>query len=329
MPVLERPMTPSRPFAHVPVLLGLVVKLLGFVPAGWFVDATLGGAGHSVAVLDSRADLSVLGIDRDPVALAAALARLAPYGSRAKAVHARFDQLVTVVAEAGTAVQPIVGVLLDLGVSSHQFDEPDRGFSYRNDGPIDMRMDQSSGPSAGDVVNTATEAELATILRVGADERYAGRISRAIVAARPLTSTVALAEVVANAIPAPARRRGGHPAKRTFQALRIHVNGELDVITPALDAALDVLAPGGRLIVITYHSGEQRLVKNRLRLADDGGCTCPPDLPCACGAVRTARLIKRGGWTPDAAEIAANPRARSARLLAVEKLPPTVPEDRP
>jgi 16S rRNA (cytosine1402-N4)-methyltransferase len=328
-PVLERPVTSSPSFAHEPVLAHQVTELVSSVPAGWLVDATLGGAGHSVAVLDSRADLSVLGIDRDPVALAAAQARLAPYGSRAVAVRARFDQLATVVAEAGTTVQPIVGVLFDLGVSSHQFDEASRGFSYRNDGPIDMRMDQSSGTSAGDVVNTATEADLASILRRGADERFAGRIARAIVAARPLTSTVVLAEVVANAIPAPARRRGGHPAKRTFQALRIHVNAELDVITPALDAALDVLAPGGRLIVITYHSGEQRLVKNRLRLADDGGCTCPPGLPCACGAVRTARLIKRGGWTPSAAELATNPRARSARLLAVEKLPPTVSEDRP
>lgn len=320
-------MAEALPFAHVPVLEDRVVELFSTVPPGTVVDATLGGAGHATAVLDSRSDLSVLGIDRDPTALAAAQARLAPYGSRAAAVRARFDQLATVVAEAGAAIQPIVGVLFDLGVSSHQFDEGGRGFSYRHDAPLDMRMDPSSGRSAFEVVNEDAEADLADLLRRYADERFASRIARAIVAARPVHTTTELADLVVGAIPAPARRRGGHPAKRTFQALRIHVNDELGVLPLALDAALTVLAPGGRLVVISYHSGEDRIVKERLRRADDGGCTCPPGLPCACGAVPEARLVKRGGWTPDAAEIARNPRAASARLRAVEKLPAPTTED--
>jgi 16S rRNA (cytosine1402-N4)-methyltransferase len=313
-------MTDQRPFVHDPVLVDLVVELFARVPAGTIVDATLGGAGHAAAVLESRADLSVLGLDRDPDALVAAQARLAPFGSRAAAVRARFDQLATVVAEAGAAIQPIVGVLFDLGVSSPQFDRADRGFSYRLDAPLDMRMDPTQGTSAAEVVNTLSVGELAEILRTNADERFAGRIARAIEAARPITTTTELAEVVVAAIPAPARRRGGYPAKKTFQALRIHVNEELAVLPPALDAALDALTPGGVLQVISYHSGEDRIVKERLRRADDGGCTCPPGLPCVCGAQPEARLLKRGGWTPSPAEVATNPRASSARLRAVEKL---------
>ena len=320
-------MTDPRPFVHDPVLVDLVVELFARVPAGTIVDATLGGAGHAAAVLESRSDLSVLGLDRDPDALAAAQARLAPYGSRAAAVRARFDQLATVVAAAGTASQPIVGVLFDLGVSSPQFDRADRGFSYRLDAPLDMRMDPTQGISAADVVNTASVGELADILRRNADERFAGRIARAIEAARPLTTTTELAEVVVAAIPAPARRRGGYPAKKTFQALRIHVNDELGVLPPALDAAIDIVAPDGVIQVISYHSGEDRIVKERFRRADDGGCTCPPNLPCVCGAVPEARLLKRGGWTASPAEVAANPRASSARLRAIQLLPAQPVED--
>ena len=308
-------------FVHVPVLLDRVLELFAPVRAGTIVDTTLGGAGHATALLDARGDLRVLGIDQDPNALAVAQARLAPFGDRAEAHHARSDQLATVVAAAGAASQPIVGVLMDLGVSSPQFDEADRGFSYRHDAPLDMRMDPATGRSALDIVNEAPVDELAQILRDFADERFASRIARQIVAARPVHTTTDLAAVVVAAIPAPARRTGGHPAKRTFQALRIAVNEELTVLEAALDAALDVLAPGGRLVVISYHSGEDRIVKQRFRLAEDGGCTCPPGLPCACGAQPIARLLKRGGWTPTDAEIELNPRASSARLRAVEKLP--------
>jgi 16S rRNA (cytosine1402-N4)-methyltransferase len=314
-----------RPFSHEPVLLDRVLELFSRVPAGTIVDATLGGAGHAAALLEARADLRVLGLDRDPDALAAARARLSPLGSRATVHHARFDQLATVVAAAGAANQPIVGVLFDLGVSSPQFDRAERGFSYRHDAPLDMRMDPTTGPTAADLVNDLPVGALADLLRRNADERFAGRIAKAIVSARPIRTTTELADVVVSAIPAPARRTGGFPAKRTFQALRIAVNDELTVLPPALDAAIEVVAPGGRVVAITYHSGEDRIVKARFRLADDGGCQCPPGLPCACGATPEARLLKRGGWTASEAEVAANPRAASARLRAVEKLNPEEP----
>jgi 16S rRNA (cytosine1402-N4)-methyltransferase len=215
----------------------------------------------------------------------------------------------------------VSGVLLDLGVSSPQLDRPERGFSFRGDAPLDMRMDQDQALTAADVVNGYDERDLARVLRRHGDEVHAGRIARAIVAARPLHTTAQLAEVVRGAIPAPARRRGGHPARRTFQALRIEVNGELDVLPPALDAALEVTAAGGRIVVLSYHSGEDRLVKAAFRAAETGGCTCPPGLPCACGAEPRARLLRRGARKPSPAEVAANPRAESARLRAVEVLP--------
>lgn len=324
-------MAERLPFSHIPVMVDRVVDLFSTVPAGTVVDATLGGAGHAVALLEARAGLHVLGLDQDPNALVAARARLAPYGERATAHHARFDQLATVVAATGAASQPqarprIVGALFDLGVSSAQFDQPERGFSYRFDAPLDMRMDPTSGRSAADLVNETEERELASILHRFADERFARRIARAVVAARPVTTTGELRDLITEAIPAPARRRGGHPAKRTFQALRIAVNEELDVLGPALDAALSVVVPGGRVVAISYHSGEDRIVKERFRRADDGGCMCPPGLPCGCGAVAVARLLKRGGWTADATEAEANPRASSARMRAVEILPPPNPE---
>jgi 16S rRNA (cytosine1402-N4)-methyltransferase len=314
--------TPTPPFSHRPVLVDRVVSLLADVPSGTIVDATLGGAGHAAALLEARPDLRVLGLDRDADALAAALARLAPYGERAAAVRARFDQLAGVLADAGTTVQPITGVLFDLGVSSPQLDRPERGFSYRHDALLDMRMDRSQSLTAADVVNTYPEADLTRVLRDNGDERFAQRIARTLIAARPVRTTGQLVDLVTTAIPAPARRRGGHPAKRTFQAIRIEVNHELEQLPTALDAALEALAPGGRCLVITYHSGEDRIVKARFRLADDGGCTCPPGLPCACGAEPEARLLRRGGWTPATEEVEANPRAKSARLRAVEKLAP-------
>jgi len=214
----------------------------------------------------------------------------------------------------------VAGVLFDLGVSSPQFDRAERGFSYRLEAPLDMRMDQRQARSAADVVNATDETELARILRVHGDERYASRIARSIVAARPITTTTALADVVRDAIPAPARRRGGHPAKRTFQALRIEVNDELAVLPDALDQAIDALAPGGRCVVLSYHSGEDRIVKSRFRDAATGGCTCPPGLPCQCGAtprVRELRPLKR---RPTAVEVESNRRSESAVLRAVEKV---------
>jgi 16S rRNA (cytosine1402-N4)-methyltransferase len=316
---------PDPEFAHRPVMLDEIVDLFAPVPAGWVVDATLGGAGHASALLAAHPSLRVLGIDRDPDALAAARDRLSAFGDRVRTVHARFDALADAVAAEVPEGEPVVGALFDLGVSSPQLDRGERGFSYRNDGPLDMRMDTTATLSADTVVNGYDEAELARVLRQYGDERFAGRIARAVVAARPVRSTVELAEIVRDAIPAAARRRGGHPAKRSFQAIRIEVNGELDALPVALDAAVIALVPGGRLAVLSYHSGEDRIVKQTLRQAETGGCTCPPGLPCGCGAVPLVRPVGRRGRTPSAAELAANPRAESARLRVVEKL--SQPED--
>jgi 16S rRNA (cytosine1402-N4)-methyltransferase len=295
-----------------------IVALFEPVPAGLVVDATVGGGGHASAVLDSRPDLVLLGLDQDADAVAAAAARLAPFGARATIRHARFDDLTDVVAEHGGL--DVVAVLFDLGVSSPQLDRVERGFSYRADAPLDMRMDRRGARTAADVVNAYPEDDLVRVLRTYGDERYARAIARAVVAARPLHTTTELATVVRDAIPAPARRRGGHPATRSFQAIRIEVNQELAILPDAIDQAIALLVPGGRCAVLTYHSGEDRIVKQRFLVAESGGCTCPAQLPCVCGAIPKVRILRRGGWTPSADEIAGNRRAESARLRAVERL---------
>jgi 16S rRNA (cytosine1402-N4)-methyltransferase len=305
-------------FSHEPVMLDEVLGVFAPVRDGVIVDATVGGGGHSRALLEASDGVNVVGLDRDQVALAAAAENLAPFGDRVTLRRTSFDQLGATVRELGH--DEIAGFLFDLGVSSPQLDRADRGFSYRNEGPLDMRMDQSAGLTAADLVNTLAQDELAELLRRNGDERHAGRIAAAIVRARPITTTTALAEIVRDAIPAPARRRGGHPAKRTFQALRIEVNRELSQLPGAIDDAIALLRPKGRGAVLSYHSGEDRIVKERFRAAEDGGCTCPPRLPCVCGAVRTVRLLWRSGRRPGAAEIERNPRAESARLRAIEKL---------
>lgn len=310
-------------FNHRPVMVDEIVRLLAPVPPGVFVDATLGGGGHARAVLRAHPHLQLVGIDQDDAALAASAGLADAFPGRVTLVRARFDRLAEVVTDAlgaGSERQPVTAVLFDLGVSSPQLDHAARGFSYRQDAPLDMRMDTSAARTAADVVNTYAQGDLAEVLRVFGDERFAGRIARAIVAARPLSTTLELAELVRDAIPAPARRRGGHPAKRTFQAIRIEVNRELDILPSTLDAAIEVLAPGGRITVLSYHSGEDRIVKDRLRTAETGGCTCPPGLPCVCGAEPLVRLLRRGGWTPSSAEVAENRRAESARLRAAERL---------
>jgi 16S rRNA (cytosine1402-N4)-methyltransferase len=308
----------SEGFEHRPVMLDEVVELMRPVPPGLIVDATIGGGGHARALLDALPRHRLLGLDRDEEALAAANVTLSGFEDRVVLRRARFDRLKAMVHEAGD--EPVAAVLFDLGVSSPQVDRAGRGFSYRQDAPLDMRMDRSQSTTASDVVNTYPVERLTAVLYDYGDERFAQRIARAIVAARPLTSTAQLVDVVRDAIPAPARRRGGHPAKRTFQALRIEVNTELDVLGPALDQAIDVLVPGGRAVVLAYHSGEDRIVKDRFREAETGGCVCPPGLPCVCGATPKVRLLRRGVRRPNAAEIAANPRAESARLRALEKL---------
>jgi 16S rRNA (cytosine1402-N4)-methyltransferase len=306
-------------FAHSPVLVDLVVELFAPVPPGVVVDATVGGGGHAEALLDAHPHLSLVGLDQDPDAIAAAAERLHRFGERATVRHSRFDELRAVLGELGH--QAASGALFDLGVSSPQFDRPERGFSYRAPGPLDMRMDPTRPVSAADLVNGAPESELARLLHAYGDERYARRISAAIVAARPITSTRQLADVVRDAVPAPARRRGGHPARRTFQAIRIAVNDELAILPSSLDDAIDTLVPGGRCVALAYHSGEDRIVKDRFRKAATGGWTGPSHLPTPADVRPTVRLLRRGAWRPAADEIAANPRAEAARLRAVEKLP--------
>lgn len=319
-------------FHHLPVLRDEVVAAFAPVPSGWVVDGTVGGAGHAIAILEAHPHLSVLGFDRDPTAVAVATERLAGFGPRAHVVHEPFDRLHdtmqilrrflrTVDTESASEEPVVSGVLLDLGVSSPQLDRGARGFSYRQAGPLDMRMDPTTGPSAADLVNEADEGELARIIRRFGDERHANRIARAIVASRPVTTTERLAEIVRDAIPAAARRHGGHPATRTFQALRIEVNDELGQLERALGDALDLLVPGGRAAVITYHSGEDRIVARRFRDAAADDCVCPPGSgACRCGRGPSVVLVPRKAITAGEDELAANPRARSARLRVAEQL---------
>jgi 16S rRNA (cytosine1402-N4)-methyltransferase len=304
------------------VLVDLVVELFAPVPAGVVVDATLGGGGHAEALLEAHPHLSVLGLDQDPDAIAAATARLARFGDRVTVRRTRFDEIARVVAEVlpGLGHAGASGALFDLGVSSPQLDRPERGFSYRGAGPLDMRMDPSRPVSAADLVNGAAETELVRLLRAYGDERHAVRIARAIVAHRPIATTDELADIVRDAVPAPARRRGGHPARRTFQAIRIAVNDELGILPATLDDAIDVLVPGGRCVAIAYHSGEDRIVKDRFRHAATGGWTGPSHLPTPPDVVPVVRLLRRGAWRPSDAEITDNPRSEAARLRAVEKL---------
>ena len=318
-------------FVHEPVMPIEVVELAAAVPEGSLVlDATLGGAGHALRLLESRPDLRLLGLDQDDDALIAAERVLAPQRHRVTLARANFARLSDVLAEHADGEQPGF-VLFDLGVSSPQLDRAERGFSYRAAAPLDMRMDQRAPLTAAAVVNDTPEPDLLRLLVRGGEDRFAPRIARAIVAARPLTTTAQLAEVVRDAIPAPARRKGGHPAKRTFQAVRIAVNAELDVLPTALASALDVVAPLGRIVVLSYHSGEDRLVKAAFVNAETGGCTCPPGLPCVCGAAPTVRLLNRGARKASAEEITRNPRAESVRLRAVERLAappsPSAPEE--
>ncbi len=314
--------------AHTPVLLERCLELLDPALAApgrsgrdaIHVDATLGLGGHAEAVLAGYSRLVLIGLDRDPQALRLAGERLAGYAPRTRLVHAGFDELSELLDELG--YREIDGVLFDLGVSSMQLDEPARGFAYAQDAPLDMRMDQSRGRTAAEVVNTYDAAALARILRAYGEERFARQIAAAIVRERtkaPITSSARLAELVRDAIPAPARRTGGHPAKRTFQALRIEVNGELDALTAAVPAALDRLAIGGRAVVLSYHSLEDRIVKQAMAVR--ARSSAPVDLPVEpAGSGPRLRLLTKGAELPPDTEVAANPRAASVRLRAAERI---------
>ena len=318
----------AQDFSHSPVLLEEVTDLFDSVPSGVVVDATLGGAGHSTAILQSRPDLGIAGIDRDERAIAASTERLETFGLRVVVLPGRFSEVGTLVELAretrnwpeipGVASPaPVVGILADLGVSSPQLDVAGRGFSFSTDGPLDMRMDTSRGQTASEFLDHVDLDELTMLLRENGEGRHARRIARAILAALPIRTTAELSDVVDRAVPRGDRRRG-HVASRVFQGLRIAVNAELDELDALLGSSLELLAPGGRLVVISYHSGEDARVKHTMRAWADGDCSCPPGMPCVCGAVSLGSLIGRRAAVATEEEISRNPRSRSARLRTFE-----------
>ncbi len=307
-------------YTHKPVLLDECIEMLNIRPGGVYVDGTLGRAGHSREIARRLNGGRLICIDQDTAAIQAAEERLAPWRDRVTLVHGNFSDLADILRDAG--VSGVDGALFDLGVSSPQLDDASRGFSYMQDAPLDMRMDDTAALTAWEVVNTWSQEELRRILYEYGEERYAPAVARAIVRARetsPVETTLELVEIVRSAMPPAALREKQHPAKRTFQAVRIAVNGELDVLPPMLEAAVDSLNPGGRLAVITFHSLEDRIVKQTLR-EQAWGCTCPREFPvCVCGKKPKIRLVTRKPIVPGAAELSENPRARSAKLRAAEK----------
>ena len=305
--------TAQQDFSHFPVLLEPV---LSNVPseAKVLADVTLGGGGHALALLERFPEATLWGSDRDPEAVEASQERLASHGQRCRLSHLAFSQLTNHLPSGAVDF-----MLADLGVSSPQLDRGERGFSFTRDGPLDMRMDPTSGMTAENLVNTASQEQLLHLLRQFGEERFAKRIVQAIESARPLTSTLALAKVVSGAVPARHHRRGHHPATRTFQALRMGVNDELGELEAMLDGALDLLSAGGRLAVISFHSLEDRLVKTRFRQWESP-CHCPPSMPrCICGQEPLGRRVTHKPIVADAEEQAQNPRSRSAKLRVFEK----------
>ena len=308
-------------FHHVSVLLDECIEGLAIKPDGTYVDGTLGGAGHSSEIVKRLTTGHHIGIDRDPVALKAAGERLAPYGDRVSLVHSNFCEIKQVLKDLN--VEGVDGILLDLGVSSPQLDEVSRGFSYMADAPLDMRMNSEDTLSAYDVVNTWSQEELKRILYDYGEERYAPRIAAAICSRReerPIETTLELVDVIRGAMPAAALREKQHPAKRSFQAIRIAVNDELGSVEKVMRDAIPCLKPSGRLAVITFHSLEDRIVKNAMAAASRG-CTCPPNFPvCVCGKKPQVKLITRKPIVSGDEELERNPRARSAKLRICEKI---------
>lgn len=303
---------------HLPVLLAETLAALEPERGGLFVDCTLGMGGHAEAMLDASDAVRVVGIDRDAEALELAARRLAKFGDRFRPAHANYREIASVLGG-----EPAAGVLADLGVSSYQLDEADRGFSFSREAALDMRMDRSRGETAADLVNALPEGELADLIYEYGEERASRRIARAIVREReraPIETTTRLAEIVARASGIPRHKQRIHPATRTFQALRIAVNEELEGLDRFLDDAVASLAPGGRVAVITFHSLEDRIVKRTFN-ALSGQCSCPPGFPvCACGAKRIVRTLTRKPVVATEREVEANPRARSAKLRAAERV---------
>lgn len=307
-------------FEHKPVLLDEVIEYLNIDPAGVYVDGTIGGGGHSYEIASRLTTGRLIGMDQDEAAVQAAGLRLLQFGEKVTIVRSNYRNIRTVLQD--LRIEKVNGILLDLGVSSYQLDTPERGFSYRENGPLDMRMDKRINTAAKDVVNTYSEAELYRIIKNYGEEKFAGNIARHIVRARekkPIETTYELNEIIKEAIPAKFRATGGHPSKRTFQAIRIEVNRELDVLKETLDDMIDLLLPGGRLAIITFHSLEDRIVKEAFR-TNENPCTCPPDFPvCVCGKKPKGKIVTRKPVLPSNKEMELNKRSKSAKLRVFEK----------
>ncbi len=309
-------------FSHVSVLLEPVIDNLNIRPDGTYVDGTLGGGGHSFQIARRLTEGGrLIGIDRDADAIRAAGERLAPYQDRVTIVKANYGEIRSVLDS--QKIPRVDGILLDLGVSSYQLDTADRGFSYSADAPLDMRMDQEESLTAYDIVNGYEEPELARIIRDYGEDRFAAKIAARIVSERekaPIRTTFDLVRVIQSAIPMKIQKTGGHPAKRTFQAIRIELNRELTVLEDVMDTMIEALAPGGRLCVITFHSLEDRIIKNKFRQAENP-CICPPSFPvCVCGKKSLGRVVTRKPILPSEEEMEANSRAKSAKLRVFERL---------
>lgn len=287
------------------------------VPSGVILDATVGGGGHTLALLELRDDWRIVGVDRDQVAIEAVSEKILDYEDRCTLRQSEFADFPKILQELD--VKELSGFVFDLGVSSVHFDIAERGFSYTKEGPLDMRMDQQQSLTAYEVINEYSEPDLNRIIKMYGDERFSRRITTAIANQRPINNTLDLAEIIKSAIPAPARRTGGHPAKRTFQAVRIEVNSELKQLSETLMEAVKWLAPKGRGVVLSYHSGEDRIVKRVFREAEDGGCACPSQLPCVCGAVALGKALNKKVRIPSKEEINSNHRSSSALFRSIER----------
>lgn len=308
-------------FEHKSVLLEETVDSLNVRPEGIYVDGTLGGGGHALEICRRLGEGGrLIGIDQDSDAVEAACARLRDYKDKVTVVKSNYEDIRSVLD--GLGIQGVDGICLDLGVSSYQLDNPERGFTYREDAPLDMRMDREQELTAASVVNDYSQSELCRVIRDYGEERFAANIARHIAAARDkkrIETTGELIEIIKAAIPMKARAAGGHPAKRTFQAVRIEVNRELEVLENTVDAMIDLLNPGGRLCIITFHSLEDRIVKNRFR-NNENPCICPPDFPvCVCGKKSKGRVVTRKPVLPTQAEIQENKRSKSSKLRVFER----------
>lgn len=307
-------------FEHRPVLLDEVIEYLNIDPSGIYVDGTIGGGGHALAIVQRLTTGRLIGLDQDEEAIDAAGMRLKDYKDKVTIVRSNFHEIKDVLN--GLNIDKANGILLDLGVSSYQLDTPERGFSYREDAPLDMRMDQRHKKTARDIVNEYSEAELYRIIRDYGEDRFAKNIAKHIVRARqdkPIETTFQLNEIIKAAIPAKVRATSGHPSKRTFQAIRIELNRELDVLKESLDDMIDLLKPGGRLAIITFHSLEDRIVKENFKV-NENPCICPPDFPvCVCGRKPKGRIITKKPVLPSEEEIEENSRSKSAKLRVFER----------